>query len=91
MGAKWQTKINKIPYVSATTKAIQGRKVQVGAASSDAWLAGIHEYGCTIPVTEKMRAYLHGQGLHLKESTTHIRIPERSFCEALTMRMQIGY
>lgn len=26
-----------------------------------------------------MRAYLHGQGLHLRESTTHVHIPERSF------------
>lgn len=26
-----------------------------------------------------MRAYLHGRGLHLKQSTTHIHIPERSF------------
>lgn len=26
-----------------------------------------------------MRAYLHSQGLHLSESTTHIKIPERSF------------
>ena len=42
-------------------------------------LAGIHEYGCNIPVTPKMRAFLHSQGLHLKDSTTHIRIPERSF------------
>ncbi len=25
-----------------------------------------------------MRAYLHRQGLHLKDSTTHIKIPERS-------------
>ena len=26
-----------------------------------------------------MRAFLHSQGLHLKDSTTHIKIPERSF------------
>lgn len=26
-----------------------------------------------------MRAFLHMVGLHLKDSTTHIRIPERSF------------
>lgn len=26
-----------------------------------------------------MRAYLHGQGLHLKSSTKYIKIPERSF------------
>lgn len=42
-------------------------------------MAGIHEYGCNIPVTPKMRAFLHSQGLHLKDSTTHIKIPERSF------------
>ena len=36
-------------------------------------------YGCNIPVTPKMRAFLHSQGLHLKDSTTHIKIPERSF------------
>ena len=42
-------------------------------------VAGIHEYGCTIQVTPKMRAFLHRQGLHLKESTTVIKIPERSF------------
>lgn len=42
-------------------------------------LAGIHEYGCHIPVTPKMRAFLHHQGLHLKASTTEIVIPERSF------------
>ena len=32
-----------------------------------------------LPVTKKMRGYLASQGLYLKASTTHIRIPERSF------------
>ena len=80
MGVKWKTTINKLPQVAATTKALENRSVKVGALQGEgAWLAGIHEYGCTIPVTEKMRAYLHSQGLHLKTTTTHIRIPERSF------------
>ena len=79
MAVKWKTTFDRIPEVSATTKAISGRKVQVGAAGNNAWLAGIHEYGCTIKVTPKMRAFLHHQGLHLKESTTEIKIPERSF------------
>lgn len=35
--------------------------------------------GCRIQVTDKMRAYLHKQGLHLKDSTKYITIPERSF------------
>jgi len=40
-------------------------------------LAEIHERGCIIKVTPKMRAYLHSQGLHLKPSTQYIRIPPR--------------
>lgn len=42
-------------------------------------MAGIHEYGCQIPVTPKMRKYLHSRGLHLSPNTTVIKIPERSF------------
>jgi len=38
--------------------------------------------GCKIPVTPKMRAYLHHIGVHLKSSTTQIVIPERSFLRA---------
>ncbi len=38
MSVKWKTTINKIPELIATTETISGRKVQVGAASSDAWL-----------------------------------------------------
>lgn len=79
MGVKWKTKFDDLPKISAATKTISGRKVQVGAAGTDAWLAGIHEYGCEIKVTPKMRAFLHRQGLHLKKSTTVIKIPERSF------------
>lgn len=79
MGAKWKTVVNKIPEMTTTTETISKSKVKVGALTgSNAWLMGIHEYGCDIPVTPKMRAYLHHQGLHLKDSTTHIKIPERS-------------
>jgi phage gpG-like protein len=79
MSVKWKTTINKLPQISANAETIKGRTVTVGPAGSDAWLAAIHEYGCTIKVTPKMRAFLHRQGLHLKESTTVIKIPERSF------------
>ena len=80
MGVKWKTKINKLPLVTSTTTALENKKVKVGALKGDhAWLAGIHEYGLSIEVTPKMRAYLHGQGLHLNPNTTHIKIPERSF------------
>jgi len=39
--------------------------------------AAIHEFGGTIPVTEKMRRFLHWRGVHLKKSTTQIVIPKR--------------
>lgn len=42
-------------------------------------LAAVHEYGCTIGVTPKMKVYLHYQGVHLSPSTKYIVIPERSF------------
>ncbi len=62
---------------------INRRSVQVGIFDGYyAWLAGIHEYGCHIPVTPKMRAWLHHQGIHLKKSITEIVIPERSFLRA---------
>ena len=44
-----------------------------------AQLGAIHEFGATINVTDKMRAYLHSQGLHLRNDTTQIVIPARSF------------
>lgn len=44
-----------------------------------AHLGAIHEFGATIQVTEKMRAYLHYIGIHLKPETTTITIPARSF------------
>lgn len=69
-----------LPEMMSRLKDINGTGVEVGVLKGEhAWLAGIHEYGCNIEVTPKMRVYLHRQGLHLKKSTTHIRIPERSF------------
>ena len=61
--------------------ALKGRAVNVGYLQGGemAWLASIHEYGCRIKVTDKMRAFLHSQGLHLKATTKEIVIPERSF------------
>lgn len=46
---------------------------------TNAHLGAIHEFGATINVTEKMRAYLHHIGIHLKKDTTTITIPARSF------------
>lgn len=46
---------------------------------TNAELGAIHEFGATINVTPKMRAYLHHIGIHLKADTNTIVIPTRSF------------
>lgn len=79
MPVKWTTKKNKFPEMERAAAELNGRRVSVGVFGEQAWLAGIHEYGCKIKVTDKMRAYLHSQGLHLKASTEYITIPERAF------------
>ena len=83
MGVKVKTTKDAFPKISATVEALNGKKVKVGVLTGEnQWLAGIHEYGCSIPVTDKMRVYLHHRGIHLKKSTTVIVIPERSFLRA---------
>lgn len=63
---------------------LDGRKLRVGIMEDGelGMIAHVHEYGCDIQVTDKMRNYLHSIGIHLKASTTVIRIPERSFIRA---------
>lgn len=83
MGVKWKTTKNEFPKMIANIQALGEKSIEVGAIEGEhKWLAAIHEYGCNIIVTPKMRAYLHSQGLHLKPTTTEIRIPERSFLRA---------
>lgn len=67
--------------MQATIERLDGKKVSVGVlgGGEQSWLAAIHEYGCRIEVTPKMRKYLAATGLHLKATTTHITIPERAF------------
>ena len=43
-------------------------------------IANVHEYGCDIPVTDKMRGFFaYNFDVHLKKDTKVIKIPERSF------------
>ena len=82
MGVKvsYTSKGDGFPSMKRRLEAINGTAVEVGVLQGkSAWLASIHEYGCDIPVTEKMRGFLGSQGLHLNKNTTHIHIPERSF------------
>lgn len=83
MAIKHKTKKDELSKIIKKVQGIGERSIEVGALQGDhAWLAAIHEYGCKIEVTPKMRAFLHSQGLHLKASTEFIVIPERSFIRA---------
>lgn len=81
MGVKIKTSKNDFYKIEQAAKKLNGKKVMVGVlgGGENAWLASIHEYGCKIRITPKMRAWLHFNGLHVKDSTTTITIPERSF------------
>ena len=81
MGVRVKTVKNDFYKMEKTIEELKSAKVNVGilGGGEQAWLAAIHEYGCKITVTPKMRAYLHKMGLHLKASTITITIPERSF------------
>lgn len=83
MKVKFKTIKNEFPKMEMAMKSMSDRSIEVGAIQGEhAWLAAIHEYGCSIPVTDKMRGFLGSQGLHLKQTTKVITIPERSFLRA---------
>lgn len=80
MGVKIKSIKNDFPEMQKQIELANGTGVEVGVLKGESkWLASIHEYGCDIPVTDKMRKWLAWQGLHLKKTTTRIHIPERSF------------
>ena len=65
---------------SITYQVIDSNNVFIGVKQGkEANIAAVHEFGCTIRVTPKMRAYLHYQDIHLKASTQYIHIPARPF------------
>jgi|GEM_PF-1189504 hypothetical protein len=54
------------------------RTIKVGIfQSKKAFIALVLEEGATIRVSERMRKFLHAQGLHLKQSTSELHIPPR--------------
>lgn len=59
--------------------ASKGSNNEVSENLDLAGLGAVQEFGCRINVTPKMRAYLHHKGIHLKDTTTQIVIPARSF------------
>lgn len=83
MSVRHRVRIDRLGDMADSMRQLDGRSVEVGVFDGEqAWLAGIHEYGCIIPVTPRMRAYLAATGLPLSPATTVITIPERSFLRA---------
>lgn len=80
-----QAKITRDKHLKEVIKQLDNvnkkiLKVGIFPESGDLeMIARVHEFGCTIRVTPKMRAYLHSRGLHLRATTDTIIIPERSF------------
>lgn len=74
---------NNIPKYLDMMNGLLANQIHIGIFGADdsqiLMIASVNEFGCSITVTPKMRAYLHSQGMHLKASTTEIKIPERSF------------
>jgi len=62
---------------SSITHEMSRLTVKVAPAGPPARYALVNEFGATIPVTEKMRRFLHAKGIHLRASTTEIEIPAR--------------
>lgn len=63
---------------------LESRSLKVGILAKEGGeiltIANVHEYGCDIPVTPKMRGYFrHTFGVSIRPSTAVIKIPERSF------------
>ena len=68
---------NEFPEMKVRLEELNGTGVEVGVLKGEhAWLASIHEFGCTINVTPKQRAYLFKKGLKVGKT---IKIPERAF------------
>lgn len=63
-------------------------QIHKGTDLTNAELGAVHEFGCTINVTDKMRNYLHSQGLHLKNDTKTIQIPARAFLRGSILSAQ---
>jgi len=76
----------KVPEFLEMLDELFNTHLEIGVFGEDdsemVMIASVHEFGVKIKVTDKMRAYLHSIGIHLKPSTKTIKIPERSFIRA---------
>lgn len=77
---------SRVPELLKVLEELDSYSIQIGIFGEDdsdiLMIARVHEFGVKVTVTPKMRGYLHHIGIHLKPSTQHINIPERSFIRA---------
>lgn len=75
---------SKVAEVLERIRLLESMYVKVGVISSAGgqmlMIANVHEFGCDIPVTDKMRGFfIYNFGVALRADTKVIKIPERSF------------
>lgn len=74
---------NRIPDILKVLEELERFQVEIGIFGEDdshlLMIARVHEFGCRITVTPKMRAWFAYQGYPLRADTTEIVIPERSY------------
>lgn len=82
MPVKKIIKQDNLPKLQNILAELKSKKIEVGIFGDDPYVlmyASVQEWGCDINISPKMRAWLHANGLHVKDSTTAIHIPQRSF------------
>ncbi|MFB7302615.1 hypothetical protein [Heyndrickxia sporothermodurans] len=74
---------NNIPAIKKQLRQLEKSSLKVGVfgdfADEIVTIARVHEYGCDISVTPKMRKWFAANGYPLKKTTTVIKIAERSW------------
>lgn len=65
-----------------------GGSTNADTGASIPYYAFINEFGTTIGVTPKMRAWFHYHDIHLKKGTNYIKIPARPFMRTTAKEKQ---
>ena len=75
---------SNIDKILKTLEKLSSTAVKIGILSKSGGeillIANVNEYGCSIPVTNKMRGFFRYEfGINISKDTKVIKIPERSF------------
>jgi len=77
---------NRIPELIEQLYKLETYQAQIGILGEDGgdensilMIAHVHEFGVDIRVTDRMINYLHSIGIHIRDDTDFIQIPQRSY------------